>query len=85
MGREAFIGVYVDLRAAALSLGTTETGLDVRDSILAVYGVTGEQLLEFADIHGERVEFMSELWSEIEGLLSERLEQNALEEEDEEL
>ena len=85
VGREAFISVYVDLRARALSLGETETGLDVRDSILAAYGVTGEELVEFVDTHGERVEFMSEIWSEIEGLLSERLEQNALEEENEEL
>ena len=84
VGREAFVGVYVDLRAAALSLGTTETGADVRDSILASYGVTGEELLEFVDTHGERVEFMSEIWSEIEGMLSERLEQNAVEEENEE-
>ena len=82
VGREVFIGVYVDLRAAALNLGTTETGVDVRDSILAAYGVTGEELLEFVDMHGERVEFMSEIWSEVEGLLSERLEQNALENEE---
>ena len=85
VGRDAFIAVYVDLRATALSLGETETGLDVRDSILAAYGVTGEELLEFVDRHGERVEFMSEIWSEIEGLLSERLETILPDEEDEEL
>lgn len=85
VGREVFIGVYVDLRAASLSLGPTETGFDVRDSILAAHGVTGEDLLEFVDTHGARVEFMSEIWSEIEGLLSERLGQNLLDEENEEL
>ncbi len=85
VGREVFIAVYVDLRATALSLGPTDTGLDVRDSILTAYGVTGEELLEFVDSHGEEVEFMSEIWSEIEGLLSERLEQNNLDEENEEL
>ena len=84
VGREAFIGAYVDLRTAALSLGTTEIGGDVRDSILAVNGVTGEDLLGFVDTHGERVEFMNELWSEIEERLTERLEQNALREENEE-
>ena len=85
VGREAFIQVYVDLRATALSLGTTDSGLDVRDSILAAHGVTGEDLLEFVDTHGERVEFMSEIWSEVQGLLSERLEQNAPDGDDEEL
>ena len=76
MERDAFIGAYVDLRARALTAGTTEIEGDIRDSILAVYGVTGEELLEFIDIHGEDVEFMGDLWGEIEGLLTERLEQN---------
>jgi len=82
-GREVFMGAYVDLRLAALSSGTTLLG-SVRDSILAVYGVTGEELLEFVDTHGEDVQFMRDLWAEIEGRLLERLEQNA-QEEDEEL
>ena len=82
-GREVFMGTYVDLRLATLSSGTTLLG-SVRDSILAVYGVTGEELLEFVDTHGEDVEFMRDLWAEIEGRLLEQLEQNA-QEEDEEL
>ena len=81
-GREVFMGAYVDLRVAALSSGTTVLG-SVRDSILAVYGVTGEELLEFVDIHGEDVEFMRDLWAEIEGRLLEQLEQNVQEEEEE--
>ncbi len=83
-GREVFMGAYVDLRVAALSSGTTVLG-SVRDSILAVYGVTGEELLEFVDTHGEDVEFMRDLWAEIEGRLLEQLEQNAQDEENEEL
>ncbi len=82
-GREVFMGAYVDLRVAALSSGSTVSG-GVRDSILAVYGVTGEELLEFVDTHGEDVEFMRDLWAEIEGRLLEQLEQKA-QEEDEEL
>ncbi len=81
-GREAFMGAYVDLRVAALSSGTTVLG-SVRDSILAVYGVTGEDLLEFVDTHGEDVEFMRDLWAEVEGRLLEQLEQNAQEEDEE--
>ena len=82
-GREVFMGAYVDLRVATVSSGTTVLG-SARDSILAVYGVTGEDLLEFVDIRGEDVEFMRDLWAEIEGRLLEQLEQNA-QEEDEEL
>ena len=83
--RDVFIAAYLDLRVAALSLGTADIEGDVRDSILAVYGVTGEELVEFIDMHGENVEFMQDLWTEIEGQLSERLEQNVRDEENEEL
>jgi hypothetical protein len=85
VAREVFIGAYLDLRVAALSSGTTEIGGDVRDSILAVYGVTGQELLEFVDTYGENVEFMGDLWTEIDGQLSERLEQDARDAESETL
>lgn len=79
--REAFIGAYVDLRTVALSMGTTGIGDNVRDSILAVYGVTEKDLLDFVDAHGDNVEFMRDLWNEIEARLSEQLERNARNEE----
>ena len=81
--REAFIGAYLDLRAAALNSETTEFGDEVRDSILAAYDVTGQDLLDFIDTHGEDVEFMHDLWAELEMRLIERLEQNAGDEENE--
>ena len=81
--REVFIEAYVDLRARALAAGTTEIEADARDSILAVYGVTQEELLEFVDIHGEDVQFMGDLWGEIEGRLTERVEQSLAEQRDE--
>ncbi len=74
--REVFIETYVDLRAKAMAAGTTEIEAGVRDSILAVYGVTGGELVEFIDIHGEDVQFMGDLWGEIEELLTERPEEN---------
>ena len=83
--RDVFIGAYVDLRVTALSSGTTEIEADARDSILAAYGVTGEELTQFVDTYGENVESMRDLWTEIEGQLAERLEQNARDEEDEAL
>ena len=85
MERDVFMGAYVDLRVAALSSGTTEIEGDARDSVLAAYGVTGEELTQFVDVYGENVEFMRDLWTEIEGQLGERLEQNARDEEDEAL
>ena len=79
-GREAFIGAYLDLRIAALSTGSTELGDEVRDSILSVYDVTDQDLLDFIDKHGEDVEFMRDLWTEVEARLTQRLEQIARDE-----
>ena len=81
--RDAFIGAYLDLRTTVLSSGTTDLGDEVRDSILAAYDVTGQDLLDFIDTHGEDVEFMRDLWTELEAHMAERLEQNAPDEENE--
>ncbi len=82
-GRAEFIGAYTDLRTAALSSGSTELGDEVRDSILAIYDVTAQDLMDFIETHGEDVEFMRDLWTEIEALMTERLEENARDEENE--
>ena len=73
----------MDLRTAALSSGSPDLGDEVRDSILAVYDVTAQDLLDFVETHGEDVEFMRDLWTEIEARMTERLEQHARDEEDE--
>lgn len=83
-GREEFIGAYLDLRTAALSLESIELTDAVRDSILAVNDVTEQDLLDFVETHGEDIAFMRDLWTEIETLLTERLEHQAEEEEQEE-
>ena len=82
-GREEFIRAYLDLRTAALASGTADFGDEARDSILAAHDVTGQDLLDFIDIHGEDVEFMHDLWAELEVRLIERLEQNTPDEENE--
>ncbi len=82
-GREEFIGAYLDLRIALLGSGTTDLGDEVRDSILSGYGVTAQDLLDFVDTHGEDIEFMRDLWTEVETRMTERLEQNARDEENE--
>ncbi len=81
--REVFIGSFLDLRTAAVNSGSTYIEDDVRDSILTVNGVTGQDLLDFIDTHGDDVEYMSDLWTEVESRLTARL-QRAREAEDEE-
>jgi hypothetical protein len=83
-GRTEFIGAYIDLRLAAMSAETTDIGDDLRDSLLAVYDVTEQDLIDFVDMHGEEVEFMRDLWGEIETILTARLEQQAEDEENDE-
>ena len=79
--REAFIAAFLDLRMAALTSGSADLTDEVRDSVLAISNVTEQDLLDFIDTHGEDVEFMRDLWTELETLLTERLEQNARDEE----
>ena len=83
-GRETFIGAYLALRSEAMSSGSTEMEDRVRDSILTIYDVTAQELLDFIDTHGEDVEFMRDLWTEIETRMVELLEQNARDRENEE-
>ena len=67
--RETFISTYVDLRAAALRRDSREITDEERDSILGEYGVTEDELLSFAEVHGREVPFMQDLWDEVEGRL----------------
>jgi hypothetical protein len=73
-GREAFIGAYLDLRMEALSLGSNLIGDELRDSVLTVYDVTEQDLRDFVDVHGEDVQFMHDLWTDIDTRLTERIE-----------
>jgi hypothetical protein len=64
--REIFIETYVDLRVAALGSETGTLGDDARAEVLARHGVTAEDLLYFADVHGRDVELMRDVWNEVE-------------------
>jgi len=70
--REVFIETYVDLRAAALRAADFIVSPEVRDDILEEHGVDEEALLHFADVHGTDLEFMNEVWAEVERRLEER-------------
>ena len=64
--RQTFIDTYVDLRLAAIQTPDFRIPSGERDQILTRHGVSAEDLLRFADAHGRDLEFMNEVWSEIE-------------------
>lgn len=64
--RETFIRVYVELRASALDSEDATLVEAARERILQRHGITAEELVAFADAHGADVEFMRDLWEEIE-------------------
>ncbi len=66
LDREVFIATYVDLRAAAIRAEGMVLSDAERAEVLARHGVTEEQLVDFARLHGQDVEFMRTVWDEVE-------------------
>lgn len=64
--RETFVRAYVEIRAAALETEDAEPTEALREEILGRYDVTARDLVEFVEAHGEDVQFMRELWDDIE-------------------
>ena len=64
--RDTFVATYVDLRVAALETDSTRLAATDREEILARHGVTGDDLTHFAEVHAAELEFMREVWNEIE-------------------
>lgn len=64
--REVFIATYVDLRISALETDSVRLGDAERTEILARHGVTEDELVAFTQAHADRLEFMREVWNEIE-------------------
>ena len=64
--REAFIETYVDLRMSALDSEDQRVDSVARAEILGAHGVTADDLTHFADIHGSRLEFMRDVWADVE-------------------
>ena len=72
ISREVFVETYVALRVAELrESGDDGISAEARDRVLAEKGVTEEELLTFADVHGPDVNFMEQLWDDIETRLEE--------------
>lgn len=64
--REVFIATYVDLRVAALDTDTAKVGTEEREEVLRRHGVTAEDLTTFAEVHATDLEFMRDVWNEVE-------------------
>jgi len=77
MARQVFIDAYVDLRLAAMESEDFTVTPARRDEILARHGTDQETLLRFADVHGPDLEYMNEVWAEVDRLLQERMPSEA--------
>jgi hypothetical protein len=64
--RELFIQTYVDLRVAALESDSQLLGDSERVDVLERNGVTAEALVRFAEVHGPDLEFMRDVWNDVE-------------------
>lgn len=64
--REAFIDAYVELRVAALDTDSQRVAASDRDAILDRIGITDDDLLRFVEFHGGDLEFMRDVWNDVE-------------------
>ena len=67
--RDAFVGTYVELRMAAVQSPDGRVTSAAKEEILEARGITEADLLEFAAAHGPRVQFMADVWGEIDDTL----------------
>lgn len=66
VSRARFVDTYVDLRAEALRVESGRLTDSARATVLARHGVTEEELLDFAEAMGGDLDYMRDLWNEIE-------------------
>lgn len=71
ISRETFISAYVDLRITALRRGREAVTEEERREVLERHGITEDDLLEFVEVHGEDVDFMRDLWEEVDRRIGE--------------
>lgn len=64
--RETFIETYVELRVAGLRSADAVLSDSARAEILTRRGVSEEELIEFVTVRGPQLDFMRDLWNEIE-------------------
>ena len=69
IARDIFVGTYVELRMTALRSPDGRISPSAKAEILEAKGVTEADLLEYVGVHGPRVQFMVEVWGEIDDTL----------------
>ena len=67
--RDTFVHTYANLRIAAVETDSGRIAFDVRDSILEAFEVTEEDLTRFAEVHADNLEFMRDVWNDVELLM----------------
>ena len=67
--RDAFVQTYANLRIAAVETDSGRIAFVTRDSILDAFGVTEDDLTLFAEVHAEELEFMRDVWNDVELLM----------------
>lgn len=65
ISRQEFVNTYVALRTAELRGNSAVITARARDSVLAARGVSEEDLVTFADVHGDDPVYMAGLWGEV--------------------
>lgn len=76
MDRELFVATYVDLRITASETDSLRLGDSEREEILTRHGVSAAELSYFAETHAEDLEFMRDVWNEVEIRLDREAEAN---------
>ncbi len=63
---ETFIATYVELRIAAFDTDSARLADADRQAILTANGVTEDDLLEFVRVHSTNLDYMRDVWNEVE-------------------
>lgn len=69
ISRDVFVDTYVELRMTALHSPDGRVSPEAKAEILEARGVTEADLLDYVDVHGARLQFMVEVWAEIDDTL----------------
>ncbi len=72
--RDVFVATYVDLRVAALQTDSARVAEGQREEILERHGVTEADLTTFAEVHAADLEFMRDVWADVEAAMDREAE-----------
>jgi hypothetical protein len=64
--RQVFIDTWVELRIAALETDSQRIAAPDREAVLDRHEVTADDLTRFAEVHATDLDFMRDVWNDIE-------------------